>query len=80
MQTMEFQQMQVKKSFDKKARAREFSVGDIVLKWDVLKNRSGHHNKFDHMWEYNAYQLAMMEGDVLPIPVNGIHLKPYFEV
>ena len=50
MQTMESQQMQVKRSFDRKARAREFRVGDIVLKLDVLKRKPGHHNKFDHMW------------------------------
>lgn len=90
MQTMEFQQMQVKKSFNKKARAREFSIDDIVLKWDVLKSRPDHHTKFDHMWarpflnaeckEYNAFLLAKMEGDVLPIPVSGVHLKPCFEV
>ena len=32
MQTMEFQQMQIKKSFDKKVQAREFNIGGIVLK------------------------------------------------
>ena len=90
MQTMEYQQMQIKKSFERKAQAREFNVGDMVLKWDVFKSRLGQHEKFDHMWarpfqiveckQHNAYQLANMDGDVLSIPVNGIHLKPCFEV
>ena len=87
---MEFQKIQIKKSFDRKEQAREFNVGDMVLKWDVLKSWPGHHNKFDHMWagpfqiaeckQHNAYQLTTMEGDVLPIPMNGIYLKPCFEV
>ena len=47
---MEFQKIQIKKSFDRKEQAREFNVGDMVLKWDVLKSWPGHHNKFDHMW------------------------------
>ena len=90
METMEYQQMQIKKSFDRRTQAREFHVGDMVLKQDVLKSRPGQHNKFDHMWagpfqiaeckQNNVYQLATMEGDILPIPVNEIHLKPCFEV
>ena len=87
---MEYQQLQAKCTFDKRATTRSFKEVDLVLKWDILKNRLGHHKKFDHMWagpiviveckKHNAFQLATMEGDVLPIPINGIHLKPYFEV
>lgn len=76
--------------FDKKSRLRNSKEGDLVLKWDVLKSRLGHHNKFDHMRdrlflsaeckEHNAFQIATIEGNVLPIPMNGIHLKPCFEV
>lgn len=90
IQAMEYQQIQVKKSFEKRARARDFNVGDVVLKWDELKSRSGKHTKFDSFWggpfvileckEHNAYQLSTMEGDILSIPVNGIHLKRYFKV
>lgn len=90
LRKMEYQQIQTKRVFDKKSRLRSFKEGDLVLKWDVLKSKLGHHNKFDHMWakpfliteckEHNAFQLATMEGNVLPIPVNGIHLKPCFKV
>ena len=90
MQNMEFQELQTKRAFDKKARSRSFKVGDLVLKWDELKSRPGKHSKFDAFWsgpfiiieckEHNAFQLSTMDGDVLPISVNGIHLKPCFEV
>lgn len=36
--------------FDKKASPRDFQLGDIVLKWDELKSRTGKHTKFDAMW------------------------------
>lgn len=65
-------------------------AGDLVLKWDVLRSKPGHHSKFDKISsgpfviseckEHNAYQLSTMEGDAMPIPVNGIHLKACFEV
>ena len=83
---MEYQQLQAKCTFYKRETTRSFKDGYLVLEWEVLKSRPGHHNKFDHMWaglfliaeckEHNAFQLATMEGDVLPIPVNEIHLKP----
>lgn len=89
-QKMEYQQLITTRAFDKRAIARIFKEGDLILRWNVLLSRPGHHNKFDHMWagpfliveckEHNAYQLATLEGNVLPIPVNGIHLKPCFEV
>ena len=40
----------MKRTFDKKASPRNFQLGDIVLKWDKLKNRPGKHTKFDAMW------------------------------
>lgn len=82
--------MQVKKSFEKNVKLRNFNVGDIVLKWDELKSRPGKHTKFDSFWggpfviieckEHNAFQLSTLEGKSLPILVNGIHLKPCFEI
>jgi len=90
MATMEHHQLQTKRNFDKKATPRHFRVGDMVLKWDELRNRPGKHSKFDSMWsgpfliteckEHNAFQLSNMNGENLHIPVNGIHLKRCFEV
>ena len=88
MQTLETHQQQVKKSFDRKARVRTFREGDFILKWDVDKEKLGRHSKFDALWsgpyviinckQANAFQLSKPDGEILPIPVNGIYLKPCF--
>ena len=78
----------MKRTFDKKASLRNFQLGDIVLKWDKLKNRPGKHAKFDSMWaglyiimgttQHNAFHLSTREGEELAILVNGIQLKKCF--
>ena len=88
MQTLETHQHQVKKSFDRKDRVKIFREGDLVLKWDANSEKLGRHSKFDTLWsgpylivsckQANASQLSKPGGEVLPIPVNGIYLKPYF--
>ena len=50
MHTLEVHQQQVKKSFDKKAIARVYSKGDLVLKWNAERAKLGRHSKFDAMW------------------------------
>ena len=88
MQTLEIHQQQMKKSFDKKARVRIFREGDLVLKQDADREKLGRHSKFDTLWsgpyliisckKDNAFQLSKPGGEILPIPVNGIYLKPCF--
>lgn len=88
MQTLEVHQQQVKRNFDKRARVRIFREGDLVLKWDVDKAKPGRHSKFDVLWsgpylivsckQANVFQLSRPNGEILPIPVNGIYLKPCF--
>ncbi len=78
----------MKRSFDKKARARIFRDGDLVLKWDADREKPGRHSKFDSLWSgpyliascklANVFQLSRPNGEVLPIPVNGIFLKACF--
>ena len=36
--------------FDKKATAKVYSKGDLVLKWDENRAKLGRHSKFDAMW------------------------------
>ena len=43
MQTLEIHQQQVKKSFDRKSGDRIFREGDLVLKWDVDREKLGRH-------------------------------------
>ena len=85
IQTIEKDQALVKRWFDKKARARTFQEGDLVLKWDADRAKPGRHSKFDAIWSgpymvtgcksSNAFQLSTLDGEELPIPVNGIYLK-----
>lgn len=50
MQTLEAHRQQMKMSFDRKAKVRNFKKGDLVLKWDVDREIPGRHSKFDALW------------------------------
>lgn len=41
MKDMEYHQLQMKRSFDKKSTVKVFKEGDVVLRWDVLKTKLG---------------------------------------
>eukprot|EP00253_Pinus_taeda_P033529 PITA_33529 len=43
-------QKRIKEAFDRKAKADNFQVGDLVLKWDTLKEKKGNHGKLDALW------------------------------
>eukprot|EP00253_Pinus_taeda_P030701 PITA_30701 len=43
-------QRNVKEAFDKRAKTNNFQIGDLVLKWDALKEKKGNHGKFDAFW------------------------------
>lgn len=85
---LEVHQAQMKSSFDEREKFREFVVGDFVLKWDGKKRKLGKHSKFDAFWDgpyviieckdWNSFQLSRLTEEILPILVNGIHLKHYF--
>jgi ribonuclease HI len=85
----EAHQMQIKKTFDRKAKEDSFQIGDWVLKWDALRQEKGKHGKFDSLWtgpfmitqvqNNNTFILQNLEGDeVFGGPVNGRFLKLYF--
>jgi len=85
----EAQQMQIKRTFDKKAKVDSFQIGDWVLKWDALRQEKGKHGKFDSLWtgpfmitqvqNNNTFILQNLEGEeVFSGPVNGRFLKLYF--
>jgi len=40
-------QRKIKEAFDKRTKSDNFQVGDLVLKWDALKEKKGNHGKFD---------------------------------
>lgn len=81
-------QDRVKKVFDRKAKSRNFQVGDLVLLWNKRHEKPGDHGKFDSLWlgPYqidetvgpNAFYLLNLEGEQIQLFVNGQHLKFYF--
>ena len=79
----------IKKLFDKRTMARNFKVGDTVLKWDSRREDKGKHGKFDNLWlgpylihsaaGNNAFFLQELNGvELFGGPVNGRMLKHYF--
>ena len=40
-------QKKTKEAFDRRAKTDNFQVGDLVLKWDALKEKKGNHGEFD---------------------------------
>lgn len=78
----------IKEAFDRKAKMDDFQIGDLVLKWDALKEKKGNHGKFDALWTgpliisqiqgNKTFTLQSMEGKtVFDGPVNGRFLKFY---
>jgi hypothetical protein len=43
-------QENIKKMFDKKTKASDFSIGDKFLKWDSRREDKGKHGKFNNLW------------------------------
>ena len=81
-------QRKIKEAFDKKAKTDNFQIGDLVLKWDALKEKKGNHGKFDAFWTgpfiisqiqgNNTFIQKNMGGEaVFDGPVNGRFLKVY---
>lgn len=71
----------IKEAFDRKEKADNFQVGDLVLKWDALKDKKENHGKFDTLWTgpfvitqiqgNNTLMLKSIEGEtVFDGPVN----------
>ena len=79
----------MKKLFDRRTKARNFNVGDKVLKWDSRREDKGKHRKFDNLWlgpylihstaSNNDYFLQELNGtELFGGLVNGRMLKHYF--
>ena len=83
-------QESVKGTFDKSAKPRPFKVGDMVLLRDKRREKSGKHGKSDSLWrgpfiicdlsEMNSFILNTMEGERLPLTMNGQHLKLFYDI
>lgn len=80
-------QARVKKNLDRRARPRQFMLGDQVLLWDKCRELKGAHKKFDSLWKGtftipqvlgpNSFKLEYPNGFSLPLSYNGKNLKLY---
>jgi hypothetical protein len=79
----------MKALLDHKAKDMEFLTGDLVLKWDAIREDSKKHGKFDHIWYgsfkvsasegTNSFLLENLDGKILNAHVNGNYLKHYMQ-
>lgn len=68
-------QEKIKKIYDKKTKANNFSLGDVVLRWDARNEEKGKHGKLNNLWKgpykissfrgQNAYLLEELNGQEL---------------
>lgn len=75
--------------FERKAKDKIFHPGDLVLRWDVIREDKGKHEKFDPLWfgpfkiveakGNNIFLLENLDGEVFELPVKGQYLKHYFQ-
>ena len=83
-------QEKLKKMFDKRTKAKDFNVGDKVLRWDSRREDKGKHAKFDFLWKgpfivsaiqgNNTYFLRSTDETTAEEgPVNGHMLKHYHD-
>ena len=82
-------QQLVNKWFDEKSSFdREFSVGDLVLRWDKQHKDNKEYTKFQRLWlgpfivtekiGPSTIRLQTLEGVVDTYPINVFMLKKYF--
>lgn len=54
-------QGKIKKIHDKRIKADDFQLDDVVLKWDARNEDKGKHGKFDSLWK-GPYKFAVVQG------------------
>lgn len=83
-------QSHIKHLFDKKYLVnKEFSLGDLVLKWEKPHEEKGKHTKFQSLWiiphlvhdkiGHHTYRLQSLDEKMDSLPINGQDLKRYFQ-
>jgi hypothetical protein len=85
---MKRNQENIKNIFDHKAKERNFTKGDLMLLWDKRREKPDMHKKFDSLWGGPSkimscactifFNLETMEGEVLKLPMNALHIKRYY--
>jgi hypothetical protein len=82
-------QSKVKSTFGKGTKKDVFNEGDLVLRWDSMREDKSKHGKFDNVW-YGPFKIAkVMDNNTFLLhnlddtetfggPMNGRFLKHYF--
>lgn len=55
-------QQRIKEVFDRRTKTDNFQVGDLVLKWDALKEKKDNHGKFDAFWT-GPFIISQIQGN-----------------
>ena len=55
-------QDRLKKIFDKRTKAKDFFIGDKVLKWDSRGEDKGKHCEFDFLWK-GPFIIQVVQGN-----------------
>ncbi|XP_070015960.1 uncharacterized protein [Nicotiana sylvestris] len=82
------QKQVIERYYNRKARLRFFKIGDFVLKKVFQFTKASNSGKISPTWEgpyrvrdiagKGAYVLETMDGKVLPLHWNAVHLKKYY--
>ncbi|XP_070020645.1 uncharacterized protein [Nicotiana sylvestris] len=85
---MAAQKQVIERYYNRKARLRFFKIGDFVLKNVFQSTNAVNLGKLSPIWEgpyrvrdiagKGAYELETMDGKVLPLHWNVVHLKRYY--
>ena len=89
LKEIEKDKLRVARAYNKKVRAKSFQVGELVWKTILpLGTKSNKFGKWSPSWEEtykiikvifgNSYMVEMMQGEHLPMTLNGRYLKKYY--
>ena len=78
----------MKQVFDRRAKASDFNIGYLVLKWDARYEDKGKHGKFDNFWKgpykvstfFGKKYFVLKDSDAMTVEIrtiNGRFLKHY---
>ncbi|XP_075103782.1 uncharacterized protein LOC142178346 [Nicotiana tabacum] len=85
---MAAQKQMIERYYNRKANLGYFKIGDFILKKVFRSTKAANAGKFSPNWEgpykirgiarKGAYELETMDGKVLPLNWNAVHLKKYY--
>ena len=62
LNNVQLYQDKMKNLFDRRTKADDFQINDLVLKWDARIEDKGKHSKFENLWK-GPYKVATYHGN-----------------